>query len=64
MSVNISDCNDQWCEDYGKGNEKCDRCKKKNVVKDKPVLQVILKRRADKQMELDKNVNRIRGQER
>jgi len=59
----MNECNDHWCEYYGKGSEKCDRCEKRENTRDKPDLRVILKRRADKQMELDKNPNKSQGQE-
>ena len=54
----MSDCSDYWCEHYGKGNEKCDRCVNKDSPRDKPELRVILKRRADKLMELTKKSNK------
>jgi len=55
-------CNDHWCEHYG--SEKCDRCNKSESEEDKPDLRVILKRRADTQMEVAKTPDKIRGQER
>jgi len=60
----MSGCNDYWCEYYDKGNERCDRCEEKDNVMDKPVLRVILKRRADAQMELTKISSKNQGQER
>jgi len=62
----MSMCTDYWCEHYGKGNEKCDRCIKQDNPKEKPELRVIRKRRADKLMELteqatnDKNKRQTR----
>jgi hypothetical protein len=56
----MSKCNDYWCEYYGKGNEKCDRCVKEDNINDKPVLRVILKHRADEEMELGKVSNKNR----
>ena len=50
----MSRCSDYWCENYGKGNEKCGQCVKKDSPKEKPELQVILKRRADRLMDLTK----------
>ena len=61
---NENGCNDYWCDDYGKNSEKCDRCVKKESVKDKPDLRVILKRRADRLMELDKNSSKGQREER
>lgn len=56
----MNDCNDHWCDYYGKGSEKCDRCVKKDNEqdKDKAELRVILKRRAYNLMEVDKEVNK------
>ena len=48
-------CNDHWCEHYGNGSEKCDRCQQKDIVQDNHDLRVILRRRAIELMELDKN---------
>jgi len=56
-----SDCKEHWCEHYG--SEKCARCKEKENVRDRPELRVILKRRADALMELDKSPKKIQGQE-
>jgi len=60
----MSKCNDHWCDYYGNDSKMCDRCEKKDSINDKPVLRVILKRRADVQMELDKMTNKTKGQER
>jgi len=61
----MSICTDYWCEHYGKGNEKCDRCEKQDNPKEKPELRVIHKRRADKLMELMKtNIDKKKGQTR
>ena len=65
-----TDCKDHWCEHYG--SEKCSQCKEKENARDRPDLRVILKRRADALMELDKNPdkgqeksqNKSQGQER
>ena len=54
----MSECNDHWCEYYGKGSDRCDRCEKNHDTKDRPDLRVMLKRRADKQMELTKNTGK------
>ena len=60
----MNKCDDYWCEHYGKNSGKCDRCVKKGSVQDAPQLQVILRRQADKQMELDKTKNKNKGQAR
>jgi len=60
----MSNCTDCWCEYYGKGSEKCDRCVKKDIVQDKPELRVILKRRADKLMGIDKGSYKNKGHKR
>ena len=60
----MSLCNDYWCEDYGKGNEKCDRCVNKDAYVDRPDLRVILKRRADELVEIDKTLEKGHGQSR
>jgi hypothetical protein len=49
----MAECNDCWCEHYDKNTGNCDKCSK-NETEEKPELYVILKRRAVKQMELDK----------
>ena len=41
----MDNCNDHWCDFYGKGSDKCDRCEKKNTEQDKTDLLTILKRR-------------------
>ena len=51
----MSECNDYWCEYYGKGIDNCELCAKKDNDKDKPDLRVILKRRAIEQIELSNN---------
>ena len=58
----MNKCNDYWCEHYGKSSGKCDRCVKKDSGQDKPDLQVILRRWADKQMGLDKTLTKNKGQ--
>jgi len=60
----MNKCNDYWCDYYGKGSEKCDLCKEKDVVKDSPELRVILNRRAFEQMELDNNTSSIEDKNR
>lgn len=47
-------CNDCWCEHYEKSKGNCEKCLKNETERDKPDLRVILKKRAVKQMELDK----------
>ena len=64
----MSKCNDYWCDYYGKGNTRCDSCEKKGNNNDRSDLRVILKRRADAQMELattsNKKHEKAHGQER
>ena len=54
----MTQCSDYWCENHA-NSSKCDGCKKNDnkQAQDEPFLQVLLKRRAVKQMELDKNEN-------
>ena len=54
-------CNDCWCEHYNKSKGNCDKCLKNETTRDKPDLNVILKRRAVSQMEIDKK-NKTSGQ--
>jgi hypothetical protein len=58
--LDIDNCNDHWCENYGKGSEKCGRCEKKHTSQDKTDLKVVLKRRAYHMMGVDKSKN-IKG---
>jgi len=60
----MSECNDYWCELYGKNSGKCDQCEKKESEGDKPDLRVILKRRQVEQMQLEKSPGKNRGQAR
>ena len=59
----MANCNDCWCEHYDKNTGNCDQCVKKETKNDKTDVSVILKRRAVKEMELDKR-NAIKGQTR
>jgi len=54
----MSQCKNHWCESYG-NKSKCDGCKKNDnkQSQDEPYLQVLIKRRAVKQMELDRKNN-------
>ena len=56
------ECTEYWCDYYGKGSEKCDRCVRKDNTKDKSDLSVVLKRRTDKLMDSFMGANK--GQER
>ena len=56
----IDNCSDHWCENYGKGSEKCDHCEKKQASQDKTDLKVVLKRRAYYLMGVDRSKN-IKG---
>ena len=48
----MENCNDYWCEYYGKNSGICDQCKEKSMDKETPELRVILKDRAVRQMEI------------
>jgi len=58
--VSINNCKDHWCENYGKDNEKCDRCNKKQSEQEKTDINVVLKRRTYHLMGVDKDTN-IKG---
>jgi hypothetical protein len=64
MLDNGNGCNDHWCDYYGKGSEKCDRCEKKQTSQDKTDLKVVLKRRVYHLTEVDRLANKKFGQER
>jgi len=51
----MAKCNDCWCEHYDKNMGNCDQCLKSETEKEKSGLNVLLKRRAVMQMDLDKN---------
>ena len=53
----MAKCNDCWCEHYDKSRGNCDHCVKNGEVKDKPDLRAIVKRRAVKQMQIDRKNN-------
>jgi len=57
----MNKCNDYWCEYYGKANEKCDHCEKKENAKDKPDVRAMLKRRAVDQVKLAKKRDNSKG---
>jgi len=59
----MAQCNDCWCKNYSKNNGNCDSCIKNEEIKEKPTIDVILKKRALKQMELDQKDN-SKGQSR
>jgi hypothetical protein len=59
----MAKCNDCWCEYYDKNKGNCDKCQKNEAARDKSDLSVILKRRAARQMEIDKKL-KINGQNR
>ena len=59
----MAKCNDCWCEYYDKTKGNCDNCMKNEEPKDKPDLSVILKKRAVRQMKIDKK-NKEYGQTR
>jgi len=51
----MAKCNDYWCDHYDKNKGDCDQCLKNETEKEKNGLNVLLKRRAVRQMKLDKN---------
>ena len=57
----MAKCDDCWCEHYDKNKGNCDNCIKKETEKDKPDLSVILKKRAVRQMEIEKK-DKTKGQ--
>ena len=57
----MAKCDDCWCEHYDKNKGNCDNCIKKEPEKDKPDLSVILKKRAVRQMEIEKK-DKTKGQ--
>jgi hypothetical protein len=59
----MAKCNDCWCEHYDKNRGNCDQCLKNEPARDKPELNVLIKRRAVTQMEIDKK-NKFTGQSR
>jgi methionyl-tRNA synthetase len=64
MPVQQRDCNDHWCEHYGKGGGECDRCGKEQHSRDAPELREILRRRAEEHAEFSDGEENGRGQER
>ena len=53
----MTNCNDCWCEHYDKNMGNCDHCIKNESEREKPELNVILKRRAIEQMKLSETKN-------
>ncbi|MDR2719331.1 MAG: hypothetical protein LBC03_00805 [Nitrososphaerota archaeon] len=61
----MSECKDYWCEQYNVCNVKCGHCDKKEKDNaDAPELQIILKRRADRLMDLSENYKKSNSQNR
>jgi len=56
-------CADCWCEYYDINNGNCEKCIKSTVAKERSGLNVILKRRAIKQIK-NNNKNKSTGQNR
>ena len=50
----MAKCNDYWCEHYDKNKGNCEKCLKNEETKEKSDLSVILKKRAVKQMGINK----------
>ena len=53
----MAKCNDCWCEHYDKSRGNCDKCLKNEESKQRPDLDVILKRRAVKQAIVQAELN-------
>jgi len=60
----MSKCEDHWCEHYEKNKGNCCSCIKNEAELDKSNLSVILKKRAVKQMEIDKPKSKGQGKRR
>jgi hypothetical protein len=58
----MGDCKDYWCEHYGSG--KCDHCQHKGNERESPELPIIIKRRADRLMEIGEKTSEKKGQTR
>jgi len=54
----MSECDNHWCEHYGKGNIQCEKCEKKRESFDNPDLRVILNRQAVEQIATDKPLDK------
>ena len=50
----MAKCVDYWCEHYDKNKGNCGKCIKNEETKEKSDLSVILKRRANKQMGINR----------
>jgi hypothetical protein len=59
----MAKCSDYWCEHYDKNKGNCEKCLKSEDTKEKSSLSDILKKRAHKQMGINKKGN-TNGQER
>ena len=64
MPIQHSDCNDHWCENYGKGSGECDRCEKQTHNRDAPELRVILRQKAAERIGNSHGDGKEQGQER
>jgi len=62
MSIQRSDCNDHWCENYGKGSGECDRCEKQTRSRDAPDLRAILRRRTEELLGNDLGDGKVSGE--
>ena len=58
----MTNCQDYWCEHHG--SVKCENCKSSENERERPELQVLLKRRADKLMGVNPSMTQEYGQER
>jgi hypothetical protein len=56
----MAKCNDCWCEHYDKNKGNCDQCLKNESMPYEHDLNVIISRRANRQMEIDKKDKSVR----
>lgn len=64
MPIQNNDCNDHWCENYGKDSGECDRCEKQTHNRDAPELRVILRKRTHEHIGNTHGEGKSDGQER
>ena len=64
LATQHKDCNDHWCENYGKGSGECDHCEKQAHSRDAPELRVYLQQRDIGHVEIDCDIGKTNGPER
>ncbi len=62
--VQHTDCNEHWCENYGKSNGECDRCEKQTRSYDEVELLAFQRRKINEHIEYEYNGKKTNGQER